>query len=96
MTGDPWTLIISGAVVALLTYALPKVIEGVFRKQITHNEAEQAAENIESMRWIKTKAYVMELEAEIKRLRAILIRHRIDPNESGPLDTQPNKSELKQ
>jgi predicted nucleic acid-binding protein len=89
MTGDAWTLIISGAVVALITYALPPLIKSVFDRRVSVTSAEVIQESIEKMRWDKTHDYIKELEHEIKRLRKILIKHQIDPNEDDPLSTQP-------
>lgn len=82
MQGDAWTIVIPGAIVALITYALPKVIEGVFRRNVTTTEAEAAQENIEAMRWQKAQDDMRELRAENARLRKLLINHRIDPNDT--------------
>lgn len=84
---DGWTLVISGAIVALITYALPKVIEGVFRRRVTINEAEAAQESIETLRWKKAQDDIVELIKENHRLRELLRRHNIDPSGSGPMNT---------
>jgi hypothetical protein len=89
MNGDPLVLVIAGVVTAFITYTLPPLIKSVFDRRVTAINAESIQETLEAQRWQKQLDYTKDLEAEIKRMRSILIRHGIDPNESGPLDTLP-------
>ena len=78
---EQWPLIIAGMVTALITYALPKLIEGVFRQRVTVAEAESAQETIEEMRWRKALRDNADLQKENARLRAALRNLGFDPND---------------
>jgi hypothetical protein len=79
---DQWPLIIAGAVTALITYALPKLIEGVFRQRVTASEAEAAQESLEETRWKKAQRDNADLLRENAKLRTLLRRCGIEPSEA--------------
>lgn len=79
---DQWPLIVAGVVTALITYALPKLIEGVFRRQVTVIEAETAQETLEERRWQKAQRDNADLRRENDRLRRLLVQCGRDPNEA--------------
>jgi hypothetical protein len=79
---DPIALVAVALVTGVTYYTLPKLIEMIFNRRMAASNAESVQEQIETSRWLKTQKYIQELEAEITRLRKILIRHRIDPNDT--------------
>ncbi len=93
MAGDPWVLIISGAVVALLSYTLPKLIENIFNKRMVLSEAQKLdaeREVLISQSDFNTVKILTDQLAEarisITKYRRRLREHGIDPDsDTGPL-----------
>ena len=86
-------LVIAGAITALLTYSLPKLIEGIFRRRVDLS----AAEKLEAEKDLlisqsdrdTIKSLVEQLheaQVSITRYRRRLRDHGIDPDsDTGPL-----------
>jgi len=68
------------------------LIEVIFNRQNLHASTEKTQQEIEAARWTQAQEDLNSERLENKRLRAILRRHDIDPQESGPLDDKKVKA----
>jgi hypothetical protein len=93
MSGDPWVLIVSGAVVALITYALPPLIERIFNRRVDASEAEKIDAETDLLKKQSDRETIKELtdqlheaQESIRHYRKRLRAHGVDPDsDTGPL-----------